>query len=64
MERTSPPFKIWRLRLGFSQSEAANALGKTVRCIQFYDSGVFDPPYDTTLAMRWIEHQQTSGVAA
>lgn len=33
-------FKAWRSRLGITQTEAAELLGKTPRMIRYYEAGV------------------------
>lgn len=46
---TAAILKSWRLRLGLSQKAAAEALGVSLRMLQYYESG--DMPIPKTVAL-------------
>lgn len=54
----------WRARLGFSQTEAAKALGYSTSRFCVYDQGKESPPRKMLIAMRGIEYELMRNVAA
>jgi len=48
------PFREWRLRLGLTQAQAAEALGRSKRSVEMLDHAE-DIPRETDLACRWLE---------
>ena len=63
---TPAAFRAWRSRLGISQREAGELLGRTERMIRYYEAGVdehgetIDIPKAVELACRELERQVTS----
>jgi transcriptional regulator with XRE-family HTH domain len=47
--------KAWRARLGLSQTEAAKALGLSIRGYQNYESGERAIPHPVALACKYLE---------
>lgn len=52
---TPQEFHAWRKRLGWTQQQAADALGTTKRAVQMWEAG--DRPISrmVDLATRWLE---------
>lgn len=60
MSRTKKPVDELRdliAAAGMSQAQAAAALGKTQRMVEYWISGDHEPPKMAILAMRWIAHE-------
>lgn len=50
---TADQFKAWRKSLGFTQAEAAKALGLSLQTIWRYENGTAIPK-TTDLACQWV----------
>ena len=48
------PFRGWRQRLGLTQAQAAQALGRSKRSVEMLDHAE-TIPRETALACRWLE---------
>jgi transcriptional regulator with XRE-family HTH domain len=48
------PFRAWRKRLGLTQAQAAEALGRGKRSVEVLDRAE-TLPKETDLACRWLE---------
>ena len=55
---TPAAFKTWRSRLGISQREAGELLGRTERMIRYYESGEKKIPKGVALACWAIEQRK------
>lgn len=60
---TGDQFKAWRESLGFTQTDAAEAIGKSLQTVWRYENGAAIPK-TTELACKWVSWEsQTTGRA-
>lgn len=58
------PFRAWRDRLGLTQAQAAEALGRKKRSVEMLDRAEVIPR-ETDLACRWLEeHSENIAISA
>lgn len=55
---TPQEFLDWRKRLGWTQQQAADALGATKRAVQMWEAGDRPISRTTELASRWLEEHR------
>ena len=57
------PFRAWRERLGLTQAQAAQALGRKKRSVEMLDRAEA-LPRETALACRWLEAHPEDMIAS